>query len=73
MVGLKESFLAHHALLALVNTAVETASKGSRKIAIKAEALRLLNQNPNGRMSLEEIQGELARRAVQWGVAVEFD
>ena len=47
-------------------------AKGGLVLGLAAESKRLLDQNPNAGMSLEDIQGEIARRAVQWGAPVVF-
>ena len=52
--------------------AIQEASRRQTVLVVNAEAKRLLHLHPNSPMSLEQLQSELIRLAVQHGVAIEF-
>ncbi len=56
----------------LISVAVEACAKSGKPINFLSESVRLLSQNPFAHTSLGEIQGEIALRAVQWGVIAEI-
>jgi hypothetical protein len=56
----------------LAKLAVETAAKDGGMIAVDLEARRLLDDNPDCRISFDELRDEIARWGLARGVCVEF-